>query len=190
MPCDILTMRQSGSRLFGKTNATNQYGHWNVASTAILQGDFVCSDEAGGRLPPPSLPLPSPGAKQPRAAAGAGGQSRFHGQLAPPLDSSSPIPLLRPGPAHQPPGCRSLAAMAGTTPHPWAKVNPKLCFHVGYTSVQIVMSQRSWPRSTGYWRPWRRPKSGRRRELFMNKTAAIYARVCSKQQKEQNTIAS
>src|SRR5882672_396956 len=148
----VLYIRHSGPSLFSRANAASQYGDPDVAATAILQGHFVRVDGSPRRVPPASLPLPAPSPKQPRAAAGAGSQSGFHGQAASSADPSGPSALPPAAPDHQPSGGRSAAAVAGTPLLPWLRPSRKLLGDASYTTMRIVMLQRSWRRCSICWR--------------------------------------
>ena len=148
----MLSLRHSGPSLFGGANATSQYGDPDVAATAIFRRRFVCSAEALRRVSPPSLPLLAPGAKQPPTATSAGRQSRLHRQSASAVNPANESLLPPSGPADQPRGGQSVAALAGRTTHPWLKKRPELLCDASYTTARIVMPQKSWLRSTIFWR--------------------------------------
>jgi hypothetical protein len=151
MSYNILFIRHSAEGVIGNTNTTTQYDGPMVAARAIPGGHFVCISAALPALAPPGLPLSASGATPPGVETGAGTQSRVHGQLAPPVNSSRASSLPPAAAAHQPGRGSSLRAMVGTKLCPWLRARSTVSSNASFNTIRIAVPPPSWPRFTKCW---------------------------------------
>ena len=160
MSHEVLIIRHSGSGVLCNSNQASQYGHSDVAATAIPEGHFVFAGDSLGHLATAGLSLSVRGPEQPPAAPSAGTKGGLYGQSAPSIDSGGAEPLSPATPTHQSVRGRVVAILGGTKPLGWPRTRPEGTCNAFYNIVRIAMFQPSWLKFTSY---WRRPQPPRLR---------------------------
>jgi len=154
----ILAMRHSGSGVFCNSNQASQYGHWDVATTAIPRGHFVFVGNSLGHLATAGLSLRVRSPEQPPASPSAGAKDGLYGQSAPSIDSGGAESLSPTTPSNQSGRGRVVATLGGTKPLGWPRTRPEGTCNAFCNTVRIAMLQPGWLKFTSYWRRHQPPK--------------------------------
>src|SRR5436309_11140719 len=87
----VLIIRHSGSGVLCNSSQASQYGHSDVAATAIPGGHFVFAGDSLWHLATAGLSLSLRSPEQPPAAPSPGAKGSLYGQSAPSIDSGGAV---------------------------------------------------------------------------------------------------